>query len=85
MSGGKGGAHNCYTPFQESRRGCVQAAKSLGYSRETIDKLSEARTEAEIEHILADARMRKRDAEDRAIDQKLERESIKKRYPKLIF
>lgn len=42
--------------FERKLRDAISAARGLGYSKETIKRLENAKTEAEIERILIDAR-----------------------------
>ena len=42
--------------FEKKVKDAVNAARDLGYSKDTITKIENAKSESEIEHILIDAR-----------------------------
>jgi hypothetical protein len=42
--------------FERKLKDAINAARDLGYSKDTITKIENAKSEAEIEHILIDAR-----------------------------
>lgn len=62
------------------RQKALRTAKDLGYSKETLDAIRSAETDAQIDHILTTARVRNRDAEDKVQFDRLGKMMFDSRY-----